>query len=148
MVPGTCHSRSPVAAERPESPSAPAGRLPTVKMTSGADPSSTASQPAVSSIGTREPSASRSVPLYADDVHVLSMKTPARAGSSQEAGVERDVEHRLAVRGEDPGVGVDPEHDVVVHVCSDAVPVRTPLGPSSRPTTSVSGVVHVQRVRR
>ena len=63
MVPCTCHSRSPVAAERPERPSAPPGAWPTVKKTSGADPSSTESQPAVSSIGDPGPVGSRSVPL-------------------------------------------------------------------------------------
>ena len=85
MVPGTCQSRSPVRAERPVRPSAPPGACPTVRRRSGAVPSSTASQPAVSSMGTREPSASRRVPLYADAVQLLSMKTPARAGWSHES---------------------------------------------------------------
>ena len=49
---------------------------------------------------------------------------------------------------EDPGVGVDAEHDVVVRT-SAATPSRVadaPSGPSSRPTTSVSGVVQVHAV--
>ena len=79
MVPATCQSRSPVRADRPLSPSAPPGAWPTVNTTSGAEPSSSASQFAVSSMGTREPSASRSVPAVGPTTSRCSRRTRPRA---------------------------------------------------------------------